>query len=176
MSRLMIALLMDVETNLMFVRPYDCPTSYDRLIRCETIIRSSGWRTSKFLGVFGPFGPRVGGCVSVGVYIGIVYIMPTIGICVSCWVSVVVGFCGPFGPWVGGFMSIGVYISIVYIMPTIGCVRHENIITDSLQPRAFQKYSTWWGLLPLHHSLYLCICVFVYLYFVFAWLTTQNII
>ena len=80
--------------------------------------------------------------MSVGVYIGIVYIMPTIGICVSCWVSVLVGFCGPFGPCVGGFMSIGVYISIVYIMPTIGCVRHENIITDSLQPRAFQKYST----------------------------------
>ena len=55
---------------------------------------------SKLLGVFGPFGPRVGsvvvcklvftlilyrlckqlgGCILVGVYIGIVYIMPTIG-------------------------------------------------------------------------------------------------
>jgi len=57
--------------------------------------------------------------VSVGVYIGIVHIMPTIGICVNCWVSVVVGFCGPFRPWVGGFMSIGVYITIVYIMPIL---------------------------------------------------------
>ena len=70
---------------------------------------------SKLLGVFGPFGPRVGrvvvcklvftwilyilcqqlgGCISVGVYIGIVYIMSTIGgICVICWVSL-----GPSGP------------------------------------------------------------------------------
>ena len=48
----------------------------------------------KLLSVFGPFGPRVGGCTSVGVYIGIVYIMPTIGgICVSFWVSL-----GPSGP------------------------------------------------------------------------------
>ena len=31
---------------------------------------------------------QLGGCISVGVYIGIVYIMATIrGICVICWVS-----------------------------------------------------------------------------------------
>ena len=29
--------------------------------------------------MFGVFGPRVGGCMSVGVYIGVVYIVPTIG-------------------------------------------------------------------------------------------------
>ena len=31
------------------------------------------------MGVFGPFGPWVGDCVSVDVYIDIVYIVPTIG-------------------------------------------------------------------------------------------------
>ena len=38
--------------------------------------------------------------MSVGVFIGIVYIMLTIGgICVGWWMSV-----GPFGPRVGAFM------------------------------------------------------------------------
>ena len=59
---------------------------------------------------------QLGGCKSVGVYIGIVYIMPTIGgICVICWVSL-----GPSGPGYGGCMTVGVYIDIAYIMPTIG--------------------------------------------------------
>ena len=52
----------------------------------------------KVLCVCVPFGPRVGGCMSVGVYIGIVYILPTIG----------------------GYMSVCVYIAIGYTLPTIG--------------------------------------------------------
>ena len=53
------------------------------------------------LGVFGPFGPRVGGCMSVFVNIGIVYIMPTIaGVCNF------LGVFGPFGPKVGGLCNL----------------------------------------------------------------------
>ena len=73
--------------------------------------------------------------MSVGVYIGIVYIVPTIGglyvsfsliggISKSCLVSL-----GPSGPGWWGCMSVGVYIGIVYIVPTIwgqyvGCCLH----------------------------------------------------
>ena len=50
-----------------------------------------------------------------GVYIGIEYIMPTIG-----GGRNLLGAFGPFGPRIGGFMSFDVDISIVHIMPTIG--------------------------------------------------------
>ena len=85
----------------------------------------------ELLGAVGPFGPRVGrvvvcklvftwilyilcqqlgGCISFGVYIGIVYIMPTIlGICVSCWVSV-----GASGQGWGGVCQL-VFTLVLYI-------------------------------------------------------------
>ena len=72
----------------------------------------------------------IGECVSVGEYIDIGYILPTIrGVCGSWWVSVA-REC--FLSWIyvlvlyiscqqlGGYMSFGEYIDIGYILPTIG--------------------------------------------------------
>ena len=89
----------------------------------------------KLLGVCGPFGPR-GVCMSVAVYIDIVYIMPTIRgfMSVGVYIGLVLdifcqllgdmckllGVCVPFKPRVKGCMSVDVYIGIIYIMPTNG--------------------------------------------------------
>ena len=60
----------------------------------------------------GPSGPEQGGCKSVGVFIGIVYIMPTIGgIGISCSVSL-----GPPGPVYGG----------LYVSWFLDCIYHTN--------------------------------------------------
>ena len=83
----------------------------------------------------GPLGPG-GVCMSVAVYINIVYIMPTIRGCMSVGVYIglvldifyqqlgdmckLLGVCVPFGPRVRGCMSVDVYIGIIYIMPTNG--------------------------------------------------------
>ena len=62
---------------------------------------------------------QLGGCISVGVYIGIVYIMATIrGICVSCRLRVVLGVCVPFGPWMGGVCKL-VFTLVLYILYTL---------------------------------------------------------
>ena len=52
-----------------------------KCIQAERVFSWKGW----LLGVFGRFGPRVGGCISVDVYISIVYIMPTIGVLFISW-------------------------------------------------------------------------------------------
>ena len=63
---------------------------------------------------------KFGGYMLVGVFIYIVYFMATIGgISVSYLVSLVLEVCGPIGPWVGGCNSFGVYMGIVYTMTPI---------------------------------------------------------
>ena len=81
--------------------------------------------------------PTIGGCISVGEYIEIGYMLPTIrGVCTSCWVSVGPGW-GMFVIWIyvsvsyiscqqsGGSVEVAgclldTYICIVYIMAAIG--------------------------------------------------------
>ena len=59
------------------------------------------------------------------------------------------------------------YALFVYLCICI-CVfarlTHESIIFDTLEQSSFQKYTTYWVFLVLHHMLYLCICVFVFMY------------
>ena len=106
------------------------------------------------MGVCGPFGRRVGGlggCMSVGVYIGIVYIMPTIGgICVSCWLSV--------GPWGPGWGDVA---QCIYHYNNRMNETWETPLQTPLNQGLFKDYSTWWGFSSFAvfvYTLYLCIC------------------
>ena len=73
--------------------------------------------------------------------------------------------------------SFAMYLCIcifVFVLLT-----HGNIIFYILAQSSFQKYTTCWVFLAIHHMLYLCICVFMYLcicIFVFALLTHGNTI
>ena len=98
-----------------------------------------GGNVDKLVGVFGPFGPRV-----VGLYVS----WCLHWYCIyhannwrdMCKLLVV---CGPLRPRQLNEWDL------------------RNSITDTLEPRAFQRYSTWWGFSSFAvfvYTLYLCIC------------------
>ena len=56
-----------------------------------------------------------------------------------------------------GGMYISLYLCIC--IPSSSCSITQKIITNTLEPNAFQKYSIQWSLLAFHN---LIICVFVF--------------
>ena len=78
-------------------------------------------------------------------------------------------------PHVGSFWHFIMCCICVFLSVFCICA-HWNIIFDTLEQSSFQKLTTCWVPLALHHMLYLCICVYCICIFVLVRLTHGNII
>merc|ERR1712175_29585 len=67
------------------------------------------------------------------------------------------------------YLCICVFMYLYICIFVLVVLTHGNIIIYILAQSSFQKYTTCWVFLAMHHMLYLCICVFRFCSFVFAY-------
>ena len=70
----------------------------------------------------------------------------------------------PFQKYVFLALCDLVYLYLWICICVFARLTHGSIIFDSLEQSSFQKYTTYWVFLVLHHMLYLCILCMYFLY------------
>ena len=75
-----------------------------------------------------------------------------------------------------GTLSNAVFVYLCICIFVFARLTHGNIIFETLEQSSFQKYTTCWVFLALHHMLYLCICVYCICICVLVRWTHGNVI